>query len=96
MDVTRETVDDFYVGNGEVTSTPGPIVAPGFAHEAYKGVRVRAACDNADPMYVGSLTLQADTGYRLLPGEEVSVPVNNPSKIYVVGTPGDKYSWLAV
>jgi hypothetical protein len=96
MDVNKTSVDDFYTGSGSVSGTSAPIIAPAYAHEAYKGVMVRAAVTNSAPIFVGPSTVSAATGYRLTPGEELLVPVNDPSKVYVVGTPGDGFSWLAV
>jgi len=96
VDVNKTAVDDFYTGTGEVSGTPAPIIAPAFSHEALNGVMLRASVTNTDPIYVGPSTTSAATGYRLTPGEELLVPVNDPSKVYVVGTPGDGFSWLAV
>jgi hypothetical protein len=96
LDITRTAVDDFYTGGGEVSDTPARIVEPKRAPEVYKGVMVRARHTNNGPVYLGPATLRAGGGYKLMPGEEVLVPVSDPSKVYVVGTPGDGVSWLAV
>jgi hypothetical protein len=65
---------------------------------------LKAAVTNAHPVYVGSATVTAGTGFRLDPGDSISVEKNSqlgrPSyqvgvaDFSVVGTTPDVVSWL--
>ena len=95
MNIDKSAVSTFVVGHGQVGTAPQQLVASDNACEAYRGVRVRAAKDNTATLYVGSSNVSTDAGYPLAAGEEVEIPVNNPSSIYVVSDSGTcSYSWL--
>ena len=64
-----------------------PIVAAGYAKKAYKGVCVRAATANTVVIYVGAQHVSVNDGYPLPAGEELDIPIEDPSKVYVVATP---------
>lgn len=58
------------------------------------GLVVKAKSTNAGPVFVGLADVTAvDTGsgsgFKLLPGESLSISVVNASIIHVAGTPGD-------
>ena len=92
MNITQETVDNFVVGHGGADASDKPIVAPGYARKAYKGVYVRAATANTIVIYVGNDNVTASDGYPLPAGEEVLIPIENPSKVFVVATPANNCS----
>ncbi len=88
MNIEQESLaGSFVVGNGGADAVAKPIVAAGYANKAYKGVRVRAATANTIVIYVGPRNLTIAHGYPLPAGEELSIPIENPSNIYVVATP---------
>jgi hypothetical protein len=87
MDIYQESVPTFSVGHGQVDALAKELVAAGYDCLALKGVRVRAATANTGLVYVGSENVTADMGYPLPAGEEVSIPINHPSKVYVIGGP---------
>lgn len=87
MDIVQESVSEFVVGHGGADIVSKPIVAAGYARKAYKGVRIRAATANTTVIYVGPQGVSESNGYPLPGGEEVVIPVDNPSKVYVVSTP---------
>ena len=93
MDVVKTSIDEFTTGSGTADATPKPIVAAGYATQAYKGVTVRAT---AGALYVGSRGVTAENGFPLEAGsgEELFIPVNDPGKVYVVGN--GSYSWVAI
>jgi hypothetical protein len=87
MDIHQESVDEFVVGHGGADAVSKPIVSSGYARKAYKGVRVRTATANTIIVYVGPQGVSEATGYPLPAGEEVTIPVDNPSKVHVVANP---------
>ena len=78
---------DFVVGSRWSGAASKAIVAAGYANKAYKGVRVRAATANTVVIYVGPQGVSVSTGYPLPAGEEVAIPIEDPSKVNVVATP---------
>ncbi len=89
MNITQESVADFVVGHGGADAASKPIVAEGYARKAYKGVRVRAAAANTIAIFVGPRGVDTTTGYPLPAGEEVAIPIENPSKVCVVANPAN-------
>ena len=88
MNIEQESLDSgFVVGSGGADAASKPIVAVGYANKAYKGVRVRAATANTVVIYVGPQGVSVSTGYPLPAGEELAIPIEDPSKINVVATP---------
>jgi hypothetical protein len=96
MDIAQQSIGQFTTGQGSVGTTSQPIVAAGFAHKTYKGVTLRASPSNTGVIYVGMQGLKTTTGFSLPAGEKVEIPVDDPSKVYVVAdAAGQGYSWLA-
>ena len=90
MNIQQESLDSgFVVGHGGADASSKPIVAVGYANKAYKGVRVRAATDNNLVIYIGPQGVTVSTGYPLPAGEELCIPIEDPSKIYVTATPAN-------
>ncbi len=87
MNITQESVTDFVVGSGGASAAGDAIIAPGYIRKAYKGVRVRAATANTLVIYVGPAGVTTSTGYPLPAGEELSIPIEDPSKVCVAATP---------
>jgi hypothetical protein len=85
MDIHRTTVDNFFTGQGQATETPTPIVAPGHApQQIYKGVTIKSL--------TGSVSV---SGYPLAMGEEVTIQTATPSQIFIFGSSGSTYAWIA-
>ncbi len=91
MDIQQTTIQEFTTGHGVADATPKPIVAAGYSRKAYKGVTVHCI---SGTVYVGPSTVTNGNGFELPANEEVLIPVENPSNVYVVGD--GNYSWLAV
>ena len=89
MNITQESVNDFVVGHGGADALDRPIVAADYARKAYKGVYVRAATANTVVIYIGAENVAVADGYPLPAGQEFYIPIENPSKIYVVATPAN-------
>lgn len=76
-----------------------PTTAPSVAYV------IRAAVTNISPVAIGDATVTTSTGFLLYPGESFDYGRNdqnatprlqlNVFDFYVVGTVGDKISWLA-
>lgn len=66
------------------------------------GVRVRACDTCANKVYVGPKgvtngILDITDGYRLSASESVFIPIDDPRKIYVIGTHTNQaVSWIAI
>lgn len=65
---------------------------------AYMYVLVEAAAGNGGTVYVGhSSAVSASNGWPLAAGENVQIPVDDPSKIWVIGSADNQaVKWLAV
>jgi hypothetical protein len=87
MDITQESVSEFFVGHGGADIVSKPIVAANYACKAYKGIRVRAKTTNTIVIHLGPQGVSEVTGYPLPAGEEVTLPIDNPSKVHVIATP---------
>ena len=87
MNITQESVNGFVVGHGGADVVSKPIVAAEYARKAYKGVRVRAATANTIVIYVGPEGVSESNGYPLPAGEEMTLPIEDPSKVHVMATP---------
>lgn len=71
-----------------------------------EGLLLKARSSNSGVVYLGTSTVTTSTGYALEPGESLEISkqlspagsalFNIPfSSIYVIGTTGDKLTWLA-
>jgi len=86
MNIIQESVDKFIVGHDGADAAAQPIMVSGRVRKAYKGVRVRAATANTVVIYLGPHGVTTDSGYPLPAGEELLIPIEDPSKVYVVAT----------
>ena len=87
MRIEQTSINDFQTGQGPVDSAPKPVVAANWCNKAYKGVRVRALTTNNVSIFIGPESVTPETGFELPAGEEVSIPIEDASKISVVCTP---------
>ena len=56
-----------------------------------KQVILKADNDNAGDIYVGKdSSVSSANGFRLMPGEAVTIPINDLSKIWVIATASDQ------
>jgi hypothetical protein len=72
------------IGTSAVQLTTTSMHAP-------RGVQIKAALANSGTVYVGNSDVTAGAadatdGFPLAPGEALFVPIDDPSKVYVVGT----------
>jgi hypothetical protein len=75
------------------TSSIGTSAAPltSVSSHAPRGVQIKAAIGNTGTVYVGNSDVTANAadatdGFPLVGGEALFVPVNDPSKVYVIGS----------
>lgn len=86
--------------NRDVDTAAEALTATSFA--ATKGVTVVADRDNTGVVYVGNSDVTAGTtaatdGFPLSSGESVTLEVNNPNLIYVIGSLNNQIVyWIAV
>ena len=85
----------FLVGQTTISSTVTTRVTT-FAAEWVKGIQLKALSGNAAAVYIGGSDVAA-TGFPLLPGEGLFLPLDAVDEIYgLAATNGDKISWIIV
>ncbi|MHB1033226.1 MAG: hypothetical protein ACYC35_23935 [Pirellulales bacterium] len=96
-----ETVHGFDHGRkSAIGTTAVPLVAT--SSRAAKGVQIKAAAANSGTVYVGQSDVTADAadatdGFPLAAGEALFLPVDDPSKVYLVAsTAGQKVFFVVV
>lgn len=87
MNIAQESVSRFQVGTAGADAVARPIVPAADARKAYKGITVRAGTDNTVTIYVGNRNVTVGDGYPLQKTEEVTIPVEAASLVYVIATP---------
>jgi hypothetical protein len=92
VDLYKSSLGRFVVGNGGADVIAQPLIAGEFSQAALRSVHVRALATNNVTVYVGGSGVSAGDGYPLAAGEEVEIPVDDPSKVYVVATPASNSS----
>lgn len=72
----------------QITSSSTPLVT---------GMRVRALSTNGASIFIGLTGVSTTTGYELPAGQEVLIPVNVPSLLYIISVASttDKVSFVA-
>jgi hypothetical protein len=101
---TRKT-DELRNGHKAVGVTAVQLTPQSF--QAEKGILIRApGTDDPTPNTVPVWIAQTDTvtadstgsgGYPLAPGESLSLPVNDPSKIYIISSAADQtIAWMGI
>lgn len=84
------------VFNGQET-----VAAPGTAEQlpsnAIASITIKALQTNTGSIYIGGSTVDAATGFELLPGDIISFDMSNTNAVYVdAEVAGEGISWLAV
>jgi hypothetical protein len=103
----RETRKTLELRNGHKTVGVTSVQLTPQSFKAEKGILIRApgATDtvpNTVPVWIAQTsTVTADStgsgGYPLAPGESVSLPVNDPSELYVISTAADQtIAWMGI
>ena len=91
MDIVKESVFEFFTGQGVATETKTPIVAPGYSPQLiYKGIKIRCVTGT---IYVSPEGTPAGEGFSLTAGQEVTIHVDQPSRIYIDGD--GEFEWCA-
>lgn len=106
MDIAKESVERFGHGHTIVGATPVQLTTLGLA--AYKGILLRCPGEadptgNTDPVWVGnSPTVTADStpatgGMPILPGSAMFIPIDSPTRLWVVSSASDQdIAWMLV
>jgi hypothetical protein len=96
-----ETVHGFRHGRKSAVGTTAVQLTTAAAHQS-KGVQLKADAANSGTVYVGNSNVTAGTtdatdGFPLAGGEGLFVPVDDPSKVYVIGSAaGQNVFWFAL
>jgi hypothetical protein len=89
---------NFTTAQASVTTTPAQIVSPSQigSPQAYAGVSVKALAGNTQTIYVGdSSAVSSSNGYPLDAKETLTMPIDDPSKIWAVSASGTQILAIA-
>lgn len=96
MDLDQSSLDSqsLMTGNGVCTDSPVPLIDASFVRIALRGVTVHSRSTNTNPMYISN---GSTSGYELLPGEDVMIPIDSPAKVFVYDN-GDncEFDWFSI
>lgn len=83
-------------GNGNASATAGRLAGV-VDKKCYKKVIIKKDGTETDVLYVGFRSdVSSSNGFALEAGDQVELEIDNPNKIWVVGSDADvAYSWLA-
>lgn len=88
------TRSEFKAGAISVDQAAVRLTVAGF--QAWSYVLLQASADNTDIVYVGhDAHVSASNGWPLDAGESVEIPIDDPSKIWIIGGADDQtVKWL--
>jgi hypothetical protein len=97
-----DVVGSFLHGaNGDVDTTAEALVSS--SKRATRGVQLKAAAENTGTIYVGmdsgvtAGSVDATDGFPLAAGEGLFLPIDDASKVYVIGSANNqRVYWLAI
>lgn len=107
MQEIRETVKTTELKSGHKAVGTTAVQLTIFSHKFLKGLLIRAPGDedpvpNTNLIWIGTAKVTADSnegtgGIPLPPGESLNLPVNDPSKVYIVSdAASQEVSWMGV
>jgi hypothetical protein len=102
FDIGNETVSAKELNHGwvEVIDTPTPLSTIPF--RAMRGIAIHCPLTNTMPAYIGRKAVTPNTnestgGMPLVPGASLTLPVDDPSAVYVVAAgPSQKLAWMCL
>ncbi len=95
VSIAKESSENFATGHGSVGATKAALIAG--ETPLQKFVEIKADLTNANNVFVGINTVTTSTGFLLDAGESVKIPIDDMSKVWVVGGAASQgFSWLAV
>lgn len=101
VNVQRDVAPEFVHGKKVIGTTAGQLTT--FSRPSYKGVQLKADPDNTGLVYIGSTpgvtadSAVATDGFPLEAGDPLFLPIDDPSKIYVIGTDADQgIFWIMI
>lgn len=105
MDVTKESVREFFNGHTPVGSERAKLTD--YTGQLQKGVLLRCPSSadpgggNTDPVWVGNTGVTADSGpsggIPILPGDAIFIPIEQASLLWVISTGEDQdIAWMGI
>ena len=91
--IGKQTHAAAHSGQGTATATAAALTDNHW--EAFYGVYIRNH-DGANPMYVGDSAVTTSTGFRIVSGESVWIPVEFAKNLYVISGGSISYSFLSI
>jgi len=64
-------------------------------------ITLKAAVSNANACYIGSqvdvggITVTTAIGFELRAGQQITLSIDNPTRLYVIGTAAETLTWIA-
>lgn len=71
-----------------VTTAAAALASPSDSNRASGGIVIKSVAANGAIVYIGHVGVTTSNGFPLDPGSSISVPVDDPSKIYAVAASG--------
>lgn len=102
-------INQLSIANGAIQTSPGNLpstiysgqvtlvaTAVNLGNQALSsGLTITALSDNTNSLFVGPSAVTSSTGLELKPGASLSLSIANLNLVYVIGTAGEKVSYLA-
>jgi len=106
MDVTKESVEEFYNGHATVGLTRVKLTGT-LSFPLNKGILLRCPGGtdpnpNSDPIWVGGAGVTADSaagsgGMPMIPGDVLFIPIDRSDKLWVISTDTDQdIAWMGI
>jgi len=95
VSIARESSDHFTTGHGVAGAAKSQVATAEMLVDKY--VEIKADLANTNNVYVGIANVTTVIGYCLDAGELIRIPIDDLSKVWVIGgAAAQGYSWLAV
>jgi len=95
VSIAREAGAQFKTGHGVAGVAKSQVVAVETPIEKY--VEIKADLTNTNNVFVGLNNVLTTTGYMLDAGELIRIPIDDLSKVWVIGgAAAQGYSWIAI
>jgi hypothetical protein len=95
VSIAREAAAGFLTGHGVAGVAKSQVATVQTPIEKY--VEIKADLTNTNNVYVGVSNVLTTTGYMLDAGELIRIPVDDLSKVWVIGgAAAQGFSWIAI
>jgi len=93
VSIGKQTYAAVHTGQGSAGAAATALTADSW--DVQYGVYIRNH-DGANPMYVGSVGVTTGTGFRIVAGESLWIPIEFAKNLYVISGGAIAYSFMSV